>query len=131
VGPGSEHDSKKLTTLIEELTAKPTELYADSAYDTEHIRSTLNQMDIQANIPVNPRNGRKPKPYNQTTYKKCSRKILRIDQKLQKNNNKIRKASINIQSPSNHSIHNHPPKTRNLEMSSLCDLSTLKAIYIN
>jgi transposase len=52
VGPGSEHDSKKLTTLIEELTAKPTELYADSAYDTEHIRSTLNQMGIQANIPV-------------------------------------------------------------------------------
>jgi len=70
VGPGSEHDSKKLTTLVEELTAKPTELYADSAYDTEHIRSTLNQMGIQANIPVNPRNGRKPKPYNQTTYKK-------------------------------------------------------------
>ena len=63
VGPGSEHDSKKLTTLIEELTAKLTELYA--AYDTEHIRSTLNQMGIQANIPVNP----KPKPHNQT-YKK-------------------------------------------------------------
>ena len=119
VGPGSEHDSKKLTTLIEELTAKPTELYADSAYDTEHIRSTLNQMGIQANIPVNPRNGRKPKPYNHIQEdEKRSRKILRMDQKLQKNNNKIRKASINIQSPSNHSIHNHPPKTQNLEMGS-------------
>jgi transposase len=27
-------------------------------------------MGIEARIPVNPRNGRKPKPYNQTTYKK-------------------------------------------------------------
>jgi hypothetical protein len=42
VGPRSEHDSKKLITLIEELTVKPTELYAGSAYDAEHVRRTLN-----------------------------------------------------------------------------------------
>jgi len=33
VGSKSEHDSKKLTTLIEESTAEPTELYVDSAYN--------------------------------------------------------------------------------------------------
>jgi len=38
IGPGNEHDSKKLIELIQGLERGPRELYADSAYDIEHIR---------------------------------------------------------------------------------------------
>jgi len=36
------------------------QLYADASYDTEHIRRGLESMGIEPNIPVNPRNCRKP-----------------------------------------------------------------------
>ena len=35
IGLGNEHDSRRLIELIQGLEAKPRELYADSAYDTE------------------------------------------------------------------------------------------------
>jgi hypothetical protein len=44
----------------------------NSAYDTEHIRSILNHMGVEANIPVNPRSGRKPKPYDQPPTRNLS-----------------------------------------------------------
>jgi len=43
-GPGNEHDSKKLIELIQGLEVKPRELYADSAYDTESIKGSLESM---------------------------------------------------------------------------------------
>jgi transposase len=39
VGPGNEHDSRRLQELVDSLSGRP-------------------------NIPVNPRNGRRPRPYN-------------------------------------------------------------------
>ncbi|MDT7877675.1 MAG: IS5 family transposase [Candidatus Caldarchaeales archaeon] len=64
IGPGNEHDSRRLQELVDGLSGRPRELYADAAYDTEHIRRGLESMDIEPNIPVNPRNGRKPRQYN-------------------------------------------------------------------
>jgi IS5 family transposase len=34
IGPGNEHDSKKLLELVEGLDGKSGQLYADVAYDT-------------------------------------------------------------------------------------------------
>ena len=48
---------------------RPDKLYGDSAYDTEEIRSKLKEDGVQANIPVNPRNGRKQIPYDEEGYK--------------------------------------------------------------
>jgi hypothetical protein len=44
LGPGNEHDSKKFNELL-----------------NENIRNNLECINIKANIPINPRNGRKPK----------------------------------------------------------------------
>jgi transposase len=52
------------------LSGRPRELYADAAYDTENIRRGLESMDIEPNIPVNPRNGRRPRPYNVGLYRR-------------------------------------------------------------
>jgi IS5 family transposase len=41
MGPGNEHDSRRLLELVEGLDWRPDQLYADAAYDTEHIRSGL------------------------------------------------------------------------------------------
>jgi transposase len=70
IGPGNEHDSKKLLELVGDLDWRPEQLYADAAYDTEHIRRGLESMGIEPNIPVNPRNGRKPRPYNVGLYRR-------------------------------------------------------------
>jgi IS5 family transposase len=67
IGPGNEHDSRGLLELVEGLDWRPDQLYADSAYDTEHIRRGLEYIGIEPNISVNPRNGRKPRQYN-TSY---------------------------------------------------------------
>jgi len=64
VGPGNEHDSRRLQEPVDGLSERPKELYADAAYDTENIRSYLSSMGVEPNIPVNPRNGRRPRPYN-------------------------------------------------------------------
>jgi len=53
IGPGSEHDSKRLMELMDCLEKKPKELYADSAYDTDSIRKGLKSMNVEANMPVN------------------------------------------------------------------------------
>jgi IS5 family transposase len=57
IGAGNEHDSRRLLELVEGLELRPRKLYADAAYDTEHIRRGLEYMGIEPNIPVNPRNG--------------------------------------------------------------------------
>ncbi len=64
VGPGNEHDSRRLQELVDGLSERPRELYADAAYDTESIRRGLESIGVEPNIPVNPRNGRRPRPYN-------------------------------------------------------------------
>ena len=78
IGLGSEHDSKKLVELVSELDTKPRELYADAAYDTEEIRSRLSSMGVEPNIPVNPRNGRRPKPYNIEVYRRMRAAVERF-----------------------------------------------------
>lgn len=78
VGPGNEHDSKRLIELVPGLKRKPKELYVDSAYDTEDIRCRLLSMGIEPNIPVNPRNGRKPKPYNVDMYRRMRSAVERF-----------------------------------------------------
>jgi transposase len=70
IGPGNEHDSRRLQELVDGLSGRPRELYADAAYDTENIRRGLESMDIEPNIPVNPRNGRRPRPYNVGLYRR-------------------------------------------------------------
>ena len=57
---------------------KPEQLYADAAYDTEHIRRGLESIGIEPNILVNPRNGRKPKPYNIEPYRKMRSAVERF-----------------------------------------------------
>jgi transposase len=54
------------------------QLYADAAYDTEHIRKGLESIGIEPNIPVNPRNGRKPRPYNIKLYRKIRSAVERF-----------------------------------------------------
>jgi len=78
IGPGNEHGSKKIVELIGGLWEKPMQLYADSAYDTEGIRRSLESMGVEANIPVNPRNGRKQRPYNVELYKKMRSAVKRF-----------------------------------------------------
>jgi len=78
VGPGNEHDSRRLQELVDGLSERPRELYADAAYDTESIRSYLSSMGIEPNIPVNPRNGRRPRPYNVEVYKRMRSAVERF-----------------------------------------------------
>jgi transposase len=78
IGPGNEHDSKKLLELVEGLDGKPGQLYADSAYNTEPIRRGLESIGIEPNIPVNPRNGRKPRPYNVGLYRRMRSAVERF-----------------------------------------------------
>ena len=66
IGPRSEHDSKR---LVGGLWEKPRQLYADAAYDKEPIRGGLESMGVEPNIPVNPRNDRRPRTYNVELYR--------------------------------------------------------------
>jgi transposase len=77
VGPGNEHDSRRLQELVDGLSGRPKELYADAAYDTESIRRGLESMGIEPNIPVNPRNGRRSRPYNVEVYKRMKSAVER------------------------------------------------------
>jgi transposase len=52
------------------LERRPRGLYADSAYDTGSIGGGVVSMNVEANIPVSPRNGRRPRPYR---FKLCRR----------------------------------------------------------
>ncbi len=89
LGFGNEHDSKRIDELLEGLEEALKELYADSAYDTEAVRLSL--MNVEANIPVNPRNGRKPIHYDIEIHRKMSLQLRDStdDLKLQKNNHKV------------------------------------------
>jgi transposase len=78
IGPGNEHDSRRLQELVDGLSGRPRELYADAAYDTENIRRGLESMGIEPNIPVNPRNGRRPRPYNVELYRRMRSAVERF-----------------------------------------------------
>ena len=78
IGAGNEHDSRRLIGLVGGLERRPKELYADSAYDIESIREWLRSMNVDANMPVNPRNGRKPKPYKVELYKRMRSAVERF-----------------------------------------------------
>jgi transposase len=78
VGPGNEHDSRRLQELVDGLSGRPRELYADAAYDTENIRRGLESMGVEPNIPVNPRNGRRSRPYNLELYKRMRSAVERF-----------------------------------------------------
>ena len=78
IGPGDEHDSRRLPELVEGLEHKPKEVYADAAYDTEEIRRRLSSIGIEPNIPVNPRRGRKDRPYNVEVYKRMRSAVERF-----------------------------------------------------
>jgi transposase len=78
VGPGNEHDSRRLQELVDGLSGRPRELYADAAYDTENIRRGLESMGVESNIPVNPRNGRRPRPYNLELYRRMRSAVERF-----------------------------------------------------
>jgi transposase len=78
IGPGNEHDSRRLLELVGDLDWKPEQLYADAAYDTEHIRRGLESMGVEPNIPVNPRNGRRPRPYNVGLYRRMRPAVERF-----------------------------------------------------
>lgn len=78
LGPGNEHDSKRIDELLDGLEGAPKELYADSAYDTEAVRGRLSSMNVEANIPVNPRNCRKPIQYDIEIYRKMRSAVERF-----------------------------------------------------
>jgi transposase len=78
IGPGNEHDSRRLLELVGDLDWKPEQLFADAAYDTENIRRGLESIDIEPNIPVNPRNGRRPRPYNVELYRRMRPAVERL-----------------------------------------------------
>jgi len=78
IGPGNEHDSRRLLELVGGLGWRPRQLYADSAYDTEPIRSGLESIGVEPNMPVNPRNGRKPRPYNVELYRRMRSAVERF-----------------------------------------------------
>jgi transposase len=78
IGPGNEHDSRRLLELVGDLDWKPEQLYADAAYDTENIRRGLESMGVEPNIPVNPRNGRRPRPYNVGLYRRMRSAVERF-----------------------------------------------------
>jgi transposase len=72
IGPGDEHDGMRLVEVVDGIRVKrgigrpisrPEEVYADSAYDSRRVRAYLRLRGIKAkaNIPLNPRNRRKPK----------------------------------------------------------------------
>jgi transposase len=78
IGPGNEHDSRRLLELVGDLDWRPEQLYADAAYDTEHIRRGLESMGVEPNIPVNPRNGRRPRQYNVGLYRRMRSAVERF-----------------------------------------------------
>jgi transposase len=78
IGPGNEHDSRRLLELVGDLDWRPEQLYADAAYDTENIRRSLESMGVEPNIPVNPRNGRRPRPYNVGLYRRMRSAVERF-----------------------------------------------------
>jgi transposase len=78
IGPGNEYNSRRLQELVDGLSGRPRELYADAAYDTENIRRCLESMGMEPNIPVNPRNGRRPRPYNLELYRRMRSAVERF-----------------------------------------------------
>jgi transposase len=78
IGAGNEHDSRRLLEPVEGLDLRPRKLYAGAAYDTEHIRKGLESIGIEPNIPINPKNGRKARPYNTKLYRKIRSAVERF-----------------------------------------------------
>jgi len=79
LSPGNTHDSKVFKELYEKIEPKPVRLYADSAYDTDEIRIRLEKDGVEAEIPVNPRNGRKEIPYDVKGYRRMRSAVERFN----------------------------------------------------
>jgi len=63
---------------VEGLWEKSVQLYADLVYDTVSMRRGLESLRIEPNIPVNPRNGRKPRQYNVELYRRMRGAVERL-----------------------------------------------------
>jgi hypothetical protein len=59
--------------------SKPEGFYGDSAYDTYEVRDRMERDGVQANIPVNPRNGRGQIPYDEEGYRVMRSAIERFN----------------------------------------------------
>jgi len=79
LSPGNIHDSKVFKELYDRVNPKPESLYADSAYDTDEIRVRLKDDGVEANIPVNTRNGRKRIPYDVKGYRRMRSAVERFN----------------------------------------------------
>ena len=75
---GNTYDSKMFNKLYNEVERKPRGFYGDSAHDTCEVRSRLERDDVQANIPVNPRNG-KQVPYDENGYRVMTSAVERFN----------------------------------------------------
>ncbi|MGC9164296.1 MAG: transposase [Thermoprotei archaeon] len=79
ISPGNTHDSRMFDEVYGRLRDRPLRLYGDSAYDTDEIRLKLERDGVQANIPVNPRNGRRPIPYDERGYRVMKSAVERFN----------------------------------------------------
>jgi len=92
IGPGNEHDSRRLVEVVGGIRVKthagrprtrPREVVADTAYDTKEIRRYLRKRGISTNIPANRRNlkrNRRGRPYrlDPKTYRRVRSSVERF-----------------------------------------------------
>jgi transposase len=67
LSPGNTHDSKASNGLYDKVNPKPVRLYADSADG------------VEAEIPINPRNGRREIPYDVKGYRRIRSAVERFN----------------------------------------------------
>jgi transposase len=77
--PGNTHDSKMFNHLYYKMKHKPERIYGDSACDVDEIRAKLEKDGVQADIPVNRRNGRRQIPYGEKGYRAMRSAIERFN----------------------------------------------------
>jgi transposase len=65
--------------VYDKMKSKPEEFYGDAAYDTCEVRDRLEKDGVKANIPVNPRNGRRQITYDEEEYKAMRSAIERFN----------------------------------------------------
>jgi transposase len=79
LSPGNVHDSRIFNKLYDEVERKLRGFYGDSAYDTCEVRGRLEGDGVQANIAVNPKNGRRQIPYDEEGYRVMRSAIERFN----------------------------------------------------
>ena len=89
IGPGDEHESRKLISLMESIKIKskkgrprkrPKKVYADTKYGTPLIRFYLDKKHIKSQIPSSTKKRRpgRPRIFDEATYKKTRSNIERF-----------------------------------------------------